>query len=210
VLTLLKAQSFFVLLSKCAFAKTLLEYLGHIISRQGVATDPKKTQVMLDWPIPVGVIELRRFLGLTRYYHKFVKDYGLLANPLTTLLKKKQFLWSPEAHSAFDSLKKAMASTLVLALPDFEKQFIAETDACDGGIGAVLMQEDKPIAFLSGPLSASNKFLSAYEKEFLALIMVVEKWRPYMQRQEFLIRIDQKSLAYLMSRCCSLKCKGKE
>jgi hypothetical protein len=103
-----------------------------------------------------------------------------------------------------------MASTLVLALPDFEKHFIAETDACDGGIGAVLMQEDKPIAFLSGPLSASNKFLSAYEKEFLALIMVVEKWRPYMQRQEFLIRIDQKSLAYLMSRCCSLKCKGKE
>jgi hypothetical protein len=90
-----------------------------------------------------------------------------------------------------------MTSTPVLALPDFSKQFLVEIDASDSGLGAVLMQDDRPMAFLSKPLSQSSKHLSIYEKEFLALIMAVERWCPYLQRQEFLIRIDHKSLAYL-------------
>jgi hypothetical protein len=89
-----------------------------------------------------------------------------------------------------------MTSTPVLALPDFSKQFLVEIDAFDSGLGAVLMQDDRPMTFLSKPLSQSSKHLSIYEK-FLALIMAVERWRPYLQRQEFLIRIDHKSLAYL-------------
>jgi hypothetical protein len=126
-----------------------------------------------------------------------MKNYGTLAKPLTNLLKKKQFAWSDEAQAAFELLKVSMSSTLVLALPDFNKQFVVETDASDAGLGAVLMQDNRPIAYLSKPLSASNKFLSIYEKEFLALIMAVEKWMPYLQRQEFLIKIDHRSLAYL-------------
>jgi hypothetical protein len=90
-----------------------------------------------------------------------------------------------------------MSSTLVLALPDFNKQFIVETDASHIGLGAVLMLDDRPIAFLSKSLSANNIFLSIYEKKFLALIMAVEKWRPYLQRQEFIIITDHKSLAFL-------------
>jgi hypothetical protein len=151
-----------------------LEYLGHIISSKGVATDPHKTQAMVDWPIPTNVTELREFLGLTGYYRKFVKHYGALAKPLTKLLQKKQFQWDEEAQKAFDHLKKAMSSTPILALPNFEQQFTVETDASDIGLGAVLMLNDRPIAYLSKPLSAANRFLSIYEKEFLALIMVVE------------------------------------
>jgi hypothetical protein len=90
-----------------------------------------------------------------------------------------------------------MSSTPVLALPNFDKQFIVETNACYTGLGAVLMQGDRPIAFLSKPLSATHKFLSIYEKEFLALIMVVDRWRSYLQRQEFIIKINHQSLAYL-------------
>jgi hypothetical protein len=90
-----------------------------------------------------------------------------------------------------------MSSTPVLALPDFEKQFVVETDASDAELGVVLMQEDMPIPFISKPLSSKNKMLSIYEKEFLALIMAVEKWRQYLQRREFLIKMDHKSLAYL-------------
>jgi hypothetical protein len=147
--------------------------------------------------VPTNVTELRGFLGLIGYYRKFVQYYGILTKLLTTLLQKKQFQWSADAQAAFDQLKVAMSSTPVLALPDFSKQFVVETDASDIGLGAVLMQDDKPIAFLSKSLSANNKFLSIYEKEFLALIMAVERWRPYLQRQEFVIRTDHKNLAYL-------------
>lgn len=162
-----------------------------------MATDPAKTTAMLNWPVPTTVTELRGFLGLTGYYRKFVQHYGSIAKPLTQLLRKKQFCWSTEAQHAFDTLKQAMSSTPVLALPDFTKPFVVETDASDVGIGAVLMQNDQPVAFLSKALGPVHKQLSIYEKEFLALIMAVEKWHPYLQRQEFIIRTDHKSLSYL-------------
>jgi hypothetical protein len=197
VLTLLQEEKLFVKASKCSFACTTLEYLGHIISAQCVATDPRKTQAMQDWPQPTTVTELRGFLGLTGYYRKFVRNYGIIAKPLTSLLKKKGFLWDDNATVAFQALKKAMSTTPVLQLPDFQKQFTVETDACDTGIGAVLMQDQHPLAFLSKPLTKQHQQLSIYEKEFLALIMAVERWRPYLQRGEFIVKTDHSSLTFL-------------
>lgn len=152
---------------------------------------------MLDWPAPTSVTKLRGFLGLTGYYRKFVRNFGHLAKPLTQLLKKKQFLWSEDAQQAFLKLKQAMTTTPVLALPNFNEVFTVETDACEGGLGAVLMQKGQPIAFLSKALSEKHRYLSIYGKEFLALIMAVDKWRPYLQRKEFIIKTDHRSLSYL-------------
>lgn len=90
-----------------------------------------------------------------------------------------------------------MVTTPVLALPNFQETFVVETDACDIGIGVVLIQQERPIAFLSKALGDTHKSKSIYEKEFLSLIMAVEKWRPYLQRQEFIIRTDHKSLTFL-------------
>jgi hypothetical protein len=174
-----------------------LEYLGHIVSAQGVATDPRKTQAMQEWPRPMTLTELRGFLGLTGYYRKFVRHYGIIAKPLSNFLKKKEFSWPPEAQAAFEQLKLAMTMTPVLALPDFTRQFVVETDACETGIGAVLMQDGHPLAFLGKALSVQHKALSIYEKEFLALIMAVERWRPYLQRGKFLIKTGHHTLTYL-------------
>jgi hypothetical protein len=119
-----------------------------------------------------------------------------VAKPLTNLLKKKLFEWTEEAQQAFVQLKQMMSSAPVLAIPDFTKQFVIEIDACDMGIGVVLMQADQPVAFLSKALGPTHQKLSIYEKEFVALI-IVERWRPYLQRQEFVIKTDHKSLSYL-------------
>lgn len=197
VLAKLREHPLFMKSSKCCFAQSELSYLGHIISAHGVSTDPEKTVVMLNWPVPQSVTELRGFLGLTGYYRRFVLHYGLIARPLTQLLKKKQFLWSSVAQQAFEQLKQAMSSTPVLALLGFAQPFIVETDASKVGIGAVLMQGDQPVTFLSKALGSTHAKLSIYEKEFLALIMPVEKWRVYLQRQEFIIRTDHKSLSFL-------------
>jgi hypothetical protein len=198
VLDKLREHQFYLKKKKCSFMKSELKYLGHVISREGVSTDPSKTEVMLNWPQPRYVTELRGFLGLTGYYIRFVKNYGLLAKPLTRLLQKQQgFAWSEEAQVAFENLKQAMASTPVLALLRFDLPFTVEIDASDIGLGAVLMQQGRPIAFISKALGEKNKHLSIYEKEFLALILTVDRWRQYLHRGAFVIKADHKSLTYL-------------
>jgi hypothetical protein len=141
--------------------------------------------------------EPRAFLGLIGYYRKFVKNYGVIAKPMTNVSRLKNFQWTAQAQEAFDNLKVAMTTTPVLALPTFQLPFQVETDARGEGIGAVLMQQGQPIAYLSKGLGDKHKNLFIYEKEFLALIMAVEKWRPYLQRQEFIILTDHRSLSYL-------------
>jgi hypothetical protein len=115
-----------------------LEYLGYVISNKGVATDSSNNEVMVHWPTPQSLTEVRGFFGLTGYYMKFVKHYGIIAKPLTDLLKCKTFSWSQEAKVAFQALKKAMCSVPVLSLPDFGEPFEIEIDACETGVGATL------------------------------------------------------------------------
>ncbi|XP_026459648.1 uncharacterized protein LOC113360349 [Papaver somniferum] len=167
-LELLRSHQLKTNLSKCSFGQSEIEYLGYIITGSGVMADPAKISVMVEWPTPTNIKALRGFLGLTGYYRKFLKDYGTISRPLTDLLKKDAFKWSPEANSAFIKLKQAMSTTHVLDLPDFSKQFILEADACDLGTGVVLMQEGIAIAFHNKPLGPRVVALSTYEKELLA------------------------------------------
>ncbi|KAJ4745297.1 polyprotein [Rhynchospora pubera] len=198
VLQVLVDNKLYAKLSKCEFGVTQLEYLGHIISPKGVATDRKKVEAMKQWAIPSNVKELRGFLGLTGYYRRFVKGYGVIAKPLTYQLKKNAFAWTKEADEAFTALKEAMSNVPVLAMPDFTQPFILETDASDKGIGVVLMQNRRPIAYLSKKLGVKNQALSTYEKEFLALLTAVQKWRHYLTGGPFIIRTDQISLKHLL------------
>lgn len=132
-----------------------MEYLGHIISAKGVSADPNKIACMINWPEPKTVKALRGFF--TGYYRRFIRNYGEITRPLTKLLQKDQFHWDSEASTAFHKLKLTMSSTPVLALPDFSQPFIIRTDASSKGIGAVLMQGGRPLAFLSKALALCMK-----------------------------------------------------
>ncbi|KAF3675302.1 hypothetical protein FXO38_04813 [Capsicum annuum] len=176
----LRDHSLYVKRSKCSFGQPKVEYLGHIINRDGVSTNPANIKAMLEWPTPKSLKALRGILGLTGYYRKYMSSYDAICRPLTNLLKKDAFIWNKEADIAFKALKTAMFSTPVLILLDFAKEFVVETDASHYGIGVVLMQKGKPVAYFSKVLSPKHRGKSIYEKEYMALLNAVDKWRHYL------------------------------
>ncbi|KAK8916726.1 hypothetical protein KSP39_PZI022713 [Platanthera zijinensis] len=198
VFSTLRQHQLYAKRSKCYFGQPEVEYLGHLVSVEGVKADPRKIENMLSWPRPLTIRALRGFLGLTGYYRRFVRDYGKIARPLTQLLQKDAFEWHAEAETAFQALKRAMTTTPVLTLPDFTKRFVVETDASGVGVGAVLMQEGRPIAFYSKALAPRTLGLSVYEKEMLAVIHAVALWRPYLLGRHFTIRTDHQSLKHFL------------
>ncbi|KAJ7979025.1 Ty3/gypsy retrotransposon protein [Quillaja saponaria] len=167
---LLNKHSLCVKKSKWSFGAKQVEYLGHLISANGVAADDKKVECMKSWPIPKTIKELRDFLGLTGYYRRFIAGYGKIAKPLTDLLCKDSFCWNDQAQKAFNNLKLAMSS--------------APYWPC--------------LILLSKALSARHQALSTYEKEMLAIVMAVKKWSSYLTERHFIIKTDHKSLKYLL------------
>lgn len=180
------------------FANNQLIYLGHILSAEGVKADPSKITAMVEWPIPEDLKALRGLLGLMGHYHRFVHNYGKIAAPLTTLLKKDAFKWGDEAQNAFEELKKAMTTLLVLAMPDFTQSFELETDASSTGIGVVLMQKGQPIGYFSHALSLKFQFKSIYERELMAIALAIKQWHHYLLGHKFVIKTNQRALNYLL------------
>jgi hypothetical protein len=198
VLTILSTNSLFAKESKCRFGVTSVDYLGHVISEQGVSVDPSKIIVVLEWPTPTIIKGVRGFLGLAGYYQKFIRNFGAIVASLNQLLSKDGFKWNDMAEKAFNDLKQALTSPPVLALPDFTQPFIIECDACGIGIGVVLSQNNHPIAYFSEALKGSALTLSTYEKKMLAIVKSINKWRPYLLGKPFTVHTDQQSLKYLL------------
>lgn len=127
-----------------------------------------------------------------------MRGYGVISKPLTNMLKKKSFGWTKDSEIAFENLKTALCTAPVLALPNFNQEFVVEADACFQGMGAVLMQQGRPIAYFSKGFSTKHLGLSIYEKEYLAIIHAIEKWRTYLLGRHFTIKTDHQSLKFLL------------
>lgn len=197
VFATLQENQLYAKLDKCSFGQSEVEYLGHVISKEGVATDPAKITAIQEWPAPTNVTELRSFLGLSGYYRRFIQGYGLICRPLFDCLKKDAFSWQEPREQAFLTLKDKLTNAPVLALPDFTKPFVLEADACGYGLGAVLMQEGRPISYFSKTIGPKAAAMSTYDKEALAIIEAVKKWKHYFLATTLVIRTDQESLKYI-------------
>ena len=180
-----------------------MEYIGHILSHEGVKVDPNKIKSIKEWKFPTTIKQLRGFLELTGYYCKFFKNYGRIETPLTTLLKKEAFSWTPEATKAFEHLKEKMCQSPILATPSFTKTFIVEFDTSGNGIGVVLIQEGRPIAFESRPIKGKYLLKPIYEKEILEILHALKQWKHYLMERHFKVKKYHDSIQYFLEQILS-------
>lgn len=192
-------------IDKCEFCLPALKYLGFVVDRKGLRTNPEKVEAMLKYPIPQSYTEVKRFLGLCSWYRRFVKNFSTVVAPLNGLLKgrkkNQKIEWTEEASTAFQSIKEALVSAPILASPDFSKPFVIQADASGVGLGAVLTQmvdeKECVVAYASRTLTQSERKYTVTEKELLAVVFALEKFRCYVEGQHFTVITDHASLRWL-------------
>lgn len=208
VLQRLLENRLYVKAEKCEFHLPSVSFLGFIVEKGQIKTDPAKVQAVTDWPTPSNRKQLQRFLGFANFYRRFIRNYSKVAAPLTKLTSVKvPFDWPPEAEAAFVKLKDLFCSAPVLSHPDPAAQFIVEVDASDSGIGAVLSQRSDsdqklhPCAFFSRRLTPAEMNYDVGNRELLAVVIALKEWRHWLEgsAQPFLVWTDHKNLSYLRS-----------
>jgi len=200
VLGVLRRQHLYAKLSKCDFWQSEVTFLGHVVSARGVEVDPTKIEVVKAWEPPKNVREVRSFLGLAGYYRRFVEGFSCIAQPLTHLLKKTtRFEWSEACQRSFDELKKRLTTSPVLTLPQGNEDFVIYSDASKLGLGCVLMQRDKVIAYASRQLRPNEQNYPTHDLELAAVIHALKIWRHYLYGSSCKVMTDHKSLKYIFT-----------
>jgi len=201
VLDILRKEQFYAKLPKCSFNQPEVQFLGHIVGRDGIKVNPKKIEVVKDWPIPKDVKQIRQFLGLTNYFRRFIQGYSSLTAPLMDLTRKSvdfQSAWTKDHEQIFNQLKEALTSAPVLILPDFEKPFEVISDASLLGTGAVLLQEGRVVSYASKKFIAAERNYTTTEQELLGVVHAMKEWRCYLEGAESVTLVtDHNPLKYL-------------
>jgi hypothetical protein len=188
----------FANLEKCTFCTDRDAFLGYVVTPEGIEVDEAKIEAIKSWPIPATLTQFQSFLGLARFYRRFVRDFSTIAAPLNDLMEKGVlFYWGAAQDQAFRTLIDKLTHAPLLQLLNFGKTFELECDASGIGIGGVLLQEGKPVAYFSEKLSGPSLNYSTYDKELYALVCVLETWQHYLWLKEFVIHSDHESLKHI-------------
>jgi hypothetical protein len=200
VLQRLREHRLYAKLSKCDFWLKEIKFLGHTISQAGIAVDPDKVQEVMNWKPPTTVRQIQSFLGLASYYRRFIPDFSRIAKPLTELLKKgAKFEWGQKCEDAFHTLRQHLTTTPVLAQPDNNKPFDVYCDASGTGLGCVLMQDNRVIAYASRALRPHEQNYPTHDLELAAMVHALKMWRHYLMGTHCNIYTDHKSLKYIFT-----------
>ncbi|CAN6288290.1 unnamed protein product [Urochloa humidicola] len=200
VMEKLRAHQLYAKFGKCEFWMEEVAFLGHVLSAKGVAVDPTKIEAVTEWKQPSNVTEIRSFLGLAEYYRRFIENFSKIAKPMTELLKNNtKFEWTEACEQSFQTLKDKLTSAPVLTLPDVKKDFIVYCDASRQGLGCVLMQEGKVIAYASRQLKKHEENYPTHDLELAAVIHGLKIWRHYLMGNKCDIYTDHKSLKYFFT-----------
>lgn len=191
-------NQFVLKLSKCSFAQSQVEYLGHLVSKRGVEPVASKVGAIRQWPVPQSTKALRSFLGLVSFYHRLIKGYAIIATLLVKATTIEPFQWTTLAQIAFEQLKQAFSEAPVLTLTNFQLLFTIETNALGVGMSAILSQQGHPIAFFNNPFSPKLLRSSTYVWELLAITSAIKKWRQYLLGHHFTIITNHQSLKELL------------
>ena len=189
---------------KCDFLKKEVEYLGHVVSEEGIQVCRDKVAKVLDWPRPTTPKEVRSFLGIASFYRRFIEKFSHIARPLTDLTRQGANVskWGQMHEAAFKRLKEKLCTAPVLQPPDFAKEFVVNTDASDIAVGAVLQQDFgrglQPIAYESRKLSDAERRYSTYARELLAIVHACNTWRHYLRGRKFTLKTDHVSLRFFL------------
>ena len=199
-MTKLQNARLYAKLSKCRFALSSIKFLGHVIDEHGILPDPDKVNSVVTWPVPTNVTEVRSFIGLAQYFRKFIQGFASLAAPLTALFKKdKEFAWTDACMQSFNQIKQSLTSVPCLKLAETSEPFTVITDASGIGIGGILMQCGRPVAFEGRKLTDTEKKWSATEQEMLAVVYHLEKWRCYLEGVHFTVITDHQPNTWFAS-----------
>jgi hypothetical protein len=200
VLSILRKQKLFAKFKKCEFWLEEVTFLGHVISKEGISVDPSKVEAVVNWARPTSVHEIQSFLGLAGYYRRFVEGFSKLAAPLTKLTKKNEaFIWSEDCERSFQELKHRLVSAPVLTLPSETGGFVIYSDASYKGLGCVLMQNGKVIAYASRQLKVHERNYPTHDLELAAVVFALKIWRHYLYGEHCEIYTDHKSLKYFFT-----------
>ncbi|WVZ76183.1 hypothetical protein U9M48_024176 [Paspalum notatum var. saurae] len=200
VLQSLREHKLYAKFSKCEFWIDEVRFLGHVVSKGGIAVDPSKVSTVMNWKVPETPKEVRGFLGLAGYYRRFIENFSRIAKPMTSLLEKDaEFRWTNAQQAAFDELKKRLTTAPVLTLPDQQKKFIVYCNSSRDGLGCVLMQEGKVIAYALRQLRKHELNYPTHDLKLAAVVHVLKIWRHYLYGQRCEIYTDHKSLKYIFT-----------
>ncbi|GJR55205.1 putative reverse transcriptase domain-containing protein [Tanacetum coccineum] len=199
ILELLKKEELYAKFSKCDFWLSKVQFLGHVIDSKGIHVDPTKVELIKDWESPKTPTEIRQFLGLAGYYRRFIEGFSKIAKPMTKLTQKSvKFNWGEKEETAFQTLKQKLCSAPILALPEGSENFVVYCDASHKGLGAVLMQKEKVIAYASRQLKIHEKNYTTHDLELGAVVFALKMWRHYLYGTKCVVYTDHKSLQHIL------------